>query len=83
MEVSEIARLLTAYRITRVPVLRDGRVVGIVSRADILHAVAAEATEQTRAVGRGRGGGLLADAVASMERHFLHGQHEAERDGPA
>ena len=33
-EVNEIARLLTAYRIKRVPVLRDGGIVGIVSRAD-------------------------------------------------
>jgi hypothetical protein len=68
MEISEIARLLTAYRIKRVPVLRDGRIVGIVSRADILRAVAAEAAEQTKAAGRSRGGGLLADAVASVER---------------
>ena len=35
-EVSEIARLLTTHRIKRVPVVRDGRVVGIVSRADLL-----------------------------------------------
>jgi CBS domain-containing protein len=83
MEVAEIARLLTAYRIKRVPVLRDGRIVGIVSRADILRAVAAEATEQTRATGRGRGGGILADALTSMQRRFLHGQHEGERARPA
>jgi CBS domain-containing protein len=39
-EVDEIARLLTAHRIKRVPVLRDGRVVGIVSRADLVRALA-------------------------------------------
>lgn len=38
--VSEIAMLLTERRIKRVPVVRDGRLVGIVSRADIVHAVA-------------------------------------------
>lgn len=38
--VSEIACLLTERRIKRVPVVQDGRVVGIVSRADIVHAVA-------------------------------------------
>lgn len=38
--VSEIAMLLTERKIKRVPVLRDGKVIGIVSRADIVHAVA-------------------------------------------
>jgi CBS domain-containing protein len=39
-EAGEIARLLTAHRIKRVPVLRDGRIVGIVSRADLVRAIA-------------------------------------------
>lgn len=39
--VGEIARLLEKKRIKRVPVLRDGRVVGIVSRANLLQALAA------------------------------------------
>ncbi|HEX6554057.1 MAG TPA: CBS domain-containing protein [Ktedonobacteraceae bacterium] len=38
--VSEIALLLTERKIKRVPVVRDGKLVGIVSRADIVHAVA-------------------------------------------
>jgi CBS domain-containing protein len=38
--VSEIAALLAERRIKRVPVVRAGRVVGIVSRADIVQAVA-------------------------------------------
>jgi CBS domain-containing protein len=38
--VSEIAALLAERHIKRVPVVRDGRVVGIVSRADIVQAVA-------------------------------------------
>jgi CBS domain-containing protein len=38
--VSEIATLLTERKIKRVPVLREGKLVGIVSRADIVHAVA-------------------------------------------
>ena len=37
----EIARLLEKRRIKRVPVLRDGKVVGIVSRANLLHGLAA------------------------------------------
>jgi CBS domain-containing protein len=39
-EIDEVARLLTAHRIKRVPVLRDGRIVGIVSRADLVGALA-------------------------------------------
>jgi CBS domain-containing protein len=37
----EIAALLEARRIKRVPVVRDGRAVGIVSRANLLHGLAA------------------------------------------
>jgi CBS domain-containing protein len=38
--VNEIATLLAERRIKRVPVLRDGKLVGVVSRADIVDAVA-------------------------------------------
>lgn len=38
--ISEIAHLLESKRIKRVPVLRDGKIVGIVSRADLLRALA-------------------------------------------
>jgi len=41
MPLHEIAALLEARRIKRVPVVRDGRVVGIVSRANLLHGLAA------------------------------------------
>ena len=43
-DIGEVARLLTEYRIKRVPVVRtgDGRVVGIVSRADLVRAMARE-----------------------------------------
>ena len=39
-DVDEIARILTVNRFKRVPVLRDGRLVGIVSRADIVRMMA-------------------------------------------
>ena len=35
----EVARLLEEHRVKRVPVLRQGRVVGIVSRADLVRAL--------------------------------------------
>jgi CBS domain-containing protein len=39
--LSEIARILEEHHIKRVPVVRDGKVVGIVSRANLLHGLAA------------------------------------------
>jgi CBS domain-containing protein len=39
-DISDIARLLAIHHIKRVPVLRDGLIVGIVSRADLLGVVA-------------------------------------------
>jgi CBS domain-containing protein len=38
--VEDIAKLLTTNRFNRVPVLRQGKLVGIVSRADIIRAIA-------------------------------------------
>jgi CBS domain-containing protein len=39
--LGDIAQLLESHRIKRVPVLREGQLVGIVSRANLLHALAA------------------------------------------
>ena len=41
----EIAELLEKKKIKRVPVTRDGRLIGIVSRANLLHALAARREE--------------------------------------
>jgi len=38
-DAGAIARLLSAHRIKRVPVVRDGHIIGIVSRADLLYAL--------------------------------------------
>jgi len=40
MDVAAVARLLETSRIKRVPVLRDGKLVGIVSRGNLLQAMA-------------------------------------------
>jgi CBS domain-containing protein len=42
-ELGTIVDLLERRRIKRVPVMEDGRVVGVVSRANLLHALAAQA----------------------------------------
>jgi CBS domain-containing protein len=42
--VAEIASLLEKNRIKRVPVVRDGRPIGIVSRANLIQALAARST---------------------------------------
>ena len=44
---SRIAALLEEKRIKRVPVCKEGRVVGIVSRADLLHGIATAKLDQT------------------------------------
>jgi len=43
--IAEIARVLEARRVKRVPVLRDGKLVGIVSRANLLRALASRLQE--------------------------------------
>jgi len=77
---SEIAKLLATYRIKRVPVLRRGRIVGIVSRADLLRVLAAET-----AVAAEPPQGLLGRAFAGLDGHFgLHRHGEAKpADAPA
>jgi CBS domain-containing protein len=40
MSVNEIADLLQRHGIKRVPIVKDGKVVGIVSRADLVRALA-------------------------------------------
>jgi CBS domain-containing protein len=80
-EATEIARILRDYHVKRVPVLRDGRLVGIVSRADLLRTIGSETDHPHTATHHDRPGGMIADLVSSIERHFNHGNrhpsHEA------
>jgi CBS domain-containing protein len=41
--LAEIATLFERKRIKRVPIVRDGRVVGVVSRGNLIHALASAA----------------------------------------
>jgi len=43
--VEEVARLMDRHRIKRLPVLRDGRLVGIVTRSDLVRALARKLQE--------------------------------------
>jgi len=45
MTLPEIADLLAEHHIKRVPIVRDGKIVGIVSRADIVRALATKPGE--------------------------------------
>jgi CBS domain-containing protein len=40
MQLSQIARVLVTHWIKRVPVVRDGRVTGIIAREDLMRAMA-------------------------------------------
>jgi len=44
-ELNEVARALESHRIKRAPVVRDGKLVGIVSRSNLLQAVAGQKAE--------------------------------------
>ena len=72
-EAGDIARLLGAHRIKRVPVVRDGRMVGIVSRENLLRALAGEEDqldEKPEAAG-------LSGIFSGMVRH-LEPHHKSE-----
>jgi CBS domain-containing protein len=74
-EASEIAAILAQYRIKRVPVVRDGKVVGIVSRADLLRAMAAELPHAGASEHVARTRSLLTEALATLDHRFF-GHHE-------
>jgi CBS domain-containing protein len=38
--VTELAEQMVTHRIKRVPIVRDGKLIGIVSRADVIRAIA-------------------------------------------
>src|SRR5579883_2692822 len=49
-DLAEVARVLETNRIKRVPVLRAGRLVGIISRANLVRALAAAEESDDRAI---------------------------------
>ncbi len=48
MPIRDVARLLEEHRIKRVPVVREGKLVGIISRANLLHGLVASGPDEQR-----------------------------------
>lgn len=66
--VAEIAELLDARRIKRVPVVRDGKLVGVVSRANLIRALVTVVPKQP-AVAEGDDAGLREAILVAMTGH--------------
>lgn len=76
-EAAEIARILKEYRIKRVPVVRDGRVIGIVSREDLLRALAGSLDHQPVSKAHTTSHGFLSGAFAAIDNRFHHDHDHA------
>jgi len=77
-DTGEIARMLAAYRIKRVPVVRNGEVVGIVSRENLLRAFASEERRHDVKPKEGVVARALEDALAPLKWRFERPHHEPE-----
>jgi CBS domain-containing protein len=66
-ELKEIANLMQRHNIKRLPVLRDGKVVGIVSRANLLQGLLAR--ELRPAEGTAQDGDVRARVCGELDRH--------------
>ena len=66
--VADIADLLERRRIKRVPVMRDGKVVGVVSRANLIRALVTMAPELPAAAESGDNA-IREDVLSAMEGH--------------
>jgi CBS domain-containing protein len=78
VDTGEIARLLAAHRIKRVPVVRNGQVVGIVSRENLLRAVASEEGRHDVKAEEGIVARALGDVLAPLKWRFERPHHETE-----
>ncbi len=73
---TEIAGLLGRYHIKRVPVMREGNIVGIVSRADLLRAFASEPAAEAVPKRHSHVVDLIGGAFSKLDEQFHHGEHE-------
>lgn len=79
-DLTEIARILTTYRVKRLPVVRDGHVLGIVSRADVLRTLAHDPPAQKHA---NSSRSLFEAALARLDERFLHHPQHSETTHPS
>jgi CBS domain-containing protein len=77
-DTGEIARLLAAHRIKRVPVVRNGRVVGIVSRENLLRVLASEDRHHDVKSEEGLVARAFGDVLAPLKWRFERPRHEIE-----
>jgi CBS domain-containing protein len=77
-DTGEIARLLAAHRIKRVPVMQNGRVVGIVSRENLLRMLASEDRHQNAKSDEGLVARAFGDVLAPLKWRFERPRHEIE-----
>jgi CBS domain-containing protein len=77
-DTGEIARLLAAHRIKRVPVARNGRVVGIVSRENLLRVLASEDRHHDVKSEEGLVARAFGDVLAPLKWRFERPRHEIE-----
>lgn len=76
-DAADVARLLSTFRIKRVPVVREGRLVGIISRADLLRALVDSPTSESPPKHRN----LIAEAFQKIDRHFHEPRNAPKDDG--
>ena len=82
-DTGEIARLLQAHRIKRVPVVRNGRLVGVVSRENLLRLLAKEESHHDVQHREGVVARALEDALAPLKWRFERPRPETEpHDAP-
>jgi len=82
-DTGEIARLLQAHRIKRVPVVRNGQVVGVVSRENLLRLLAKEESHHDVQHREGVVARALEDALAPLKWRFERPRPETEpHDAP-
>ncbi len=78
--LGEIATLLERHRIKRVPMIRDGKLVGIVSRSNLIQALASAAQGQAGAGGRSQDpAGIAVSAWGAALDRLRRAQHHRER----
>ena len=77
-DTGEIARLLIAYRIKRVPVVRNGQMVGIVSRENLLRCWRRRRADHDVQPREGVVARALEDALAPLKWRFERPRHETE-----